>query len=113
MQRKMVSYFVRYSGQADDPGKFNAHYENIHARILRKFSNIQSLVLHRPAPWTDPFAINRGDTALLVQMIFNSTQDLDAALCSDARRQAREDFQNFPAFKGSVSHEAMSGKLIF
>jgi uncharacterized protein (TIGR02118 family) len=109
----MVSYFVRYNGRADEPCEFRAYYENVHAKILRNFSNIQSLVLHRPAPWSDPFAVNRGDTALLAQMVFNSTQDLDAALRSDARRKAREDFQNFPSFNGRASHEAMAGKLIF
>jgi EthD domain len=109
----MVSYFVRYRGQAGDVDEFYSYYETAHAKILRAFPNIQSLVLHRPAPWTDPFPVNRGDSALLVQMVFRSGQDLDAALRSEARRRARDDFQRFPPFTGSVTHEAMAGKVIF
>ena len=109
----MLSYFVRYRGRADDADEFNAHYETVHAKILSEFPNIQSLVLHRPALWTDPFPVNRGDSALLAQMVFRSAQDLDDALRSEPRRQARDDFQRFPLFQGTVTHEAMAGKVIF
>jgi hypothetical protein len=43
----MVSYFVRYRGRAADPRAFARYYENEHARILRGFSNICSLILHQ------------------------------------------------------------------
>jgi hypothetical protein len=109
----MVSYFVRYRGWADDADEFNVYYETVHAKILRTFTNIQSLLLHRPAPWTDPLPVDRGDSALLAQMVFRSTQDLDVALRSEARRRARDDLQRFPPFTGSVTHEAMAGKVIF
>jgi hypothetical protein len=109
----MVSYFVRYCGRAGNANEFGAYYETVHAEILREFPNIQSLVLHRPAPWTDPFTVNRGDSAFLAQMVFRSARDLDAALQSEARRRAREDFQHLPPFEANVSHEAMAGKVIF
>jgi uncharacterized protein (TIGR02118 family) len=112
----MVSYFVRYRGQAGD--EFNAYYENVHAKLLAEFPNIQSLILHRPTPWTDPYPVNRGNSALLAQMVFRSAQDLDTALQSEARRLARDDFRRFPAFVNrvapeAVTHEAMTGKVIF
>jgi hypothetical protein len=109
----MVSYFVNYRGTADDANALNTYYETAHAKILRDLSNIQSLVLHRPTPWTDPFPVNRGDSALLAQMVFRSTQDFDSALHSEARRRARDDFQRFPPFAGSVMHQAMAGTVIF
>ena len=109
----MVSYFVRYRGRAADPDQFNAYYETVHAKILSEFPNIQSLHLHRPSPWTDPFPVFRGDSALLAQMVFRSVQDLDVALKSEARNLAREDFARFSPFEGSVTHEAMAGKVIF
>jgi hypothetical protein len=109
----MVSYFVRYRGHSGNADEFCDYYESVHAKILADFPEIQSLVLHRPAPWTDPFPVNRGDSAFLAQMVFRSSRDLDAALRSDARRRAREDFQRFPAFTGEVAHEAMAGKVIF
>jgi uncharacterized protein (TIGR02118 family) len=109
----MVSYFVRYRGSPNDPGAFCAYYEEKHAAMLRHFPNIRSLVLHRPVEASDPFPVRRGDTFLLAQMQFDNAADLDAALQSDARRRARDDFHNFPPFGGEVTHEAMIAKLIF
>jgi uncharacterized protein (TIGR02118 family) len=109
----MVSYFVRYRGSTPDPNAFQAHYESSHATILRRFPNIRSLILHRPAAWTDPFPVLRGQSVLLAQMQFDDASDLDAALRSEARRQARDDFHRFPPFNGEVTHEAMTGKIIF
>ena len=66
--------------------------------MLRRFPSIRSLILHQPAPWNDPFPVRPGETLLLAQMQFDSAGDLDAALRSDARRQARDDFHRFPPF---------------
>jgi uncharacterized protein (TIGR02118 family) len=109
----MVSYFVRYRGAASDPDAFYSYYETRHGAVLRQFPGIRSLVLHRPAPWSDPFPVEPGGTLLLAQMRFDSASDLDRALRSDARRQARDDFARFPAFSGEVTHEAMTGKMVF
>jgi hypothetical protein len=57
--------------------------------------------------------VRRGDSTLLAQMQFDSVADLDAALRSEERRRARDDFHRFPPFDGEVTHEAMSGKIIF
>jgi uncharacterized protein (TIGR02118 family) len=109
----MVSYFVRYRGSSSDPNAFHAYYETRHSPLLRQFPNLRSLTLHRAAPWSDPFPVERGGTLLLAQMQFDSIDDLDAALRSEARRQAREDFRRFPPFSGEVTHEAMVGKVVF
>jgi uncharacterized protein (TIGR02118 family) len=109
----MVSYFVRYRGSSSNAEAFGTYYETCHAAILRQFPNICSLVLHRPAEWTDPFPVRRGETMLLAQMQFDSAGDLDVALRSEARRQARDDFHRFPSFDGEVTHEAMTRKVIF
>ena len=49
----------------------------------------------------------------MAQMSFDSDEALDAALASDARRRARDDFANLPEFEGTVSHQAMQAKAIF
>jgi uncharacterized protein (TIGR02118 family) len=115
MSRKteLVSYFVRYRGQAADPLAFARYYENEHAQILRRFLGIRSLILHQPMRWNDPFPVHPDGTELLAQMTFDSAADLDAALKSDARREARTDFARFPAFTGEVTHQAMNAKVIF
>jgi uncharacterized protein (TIGR02118 family) len=109
----MVSYFVRYRGSSPDPEEFRRYYETRHMPILRQFPNIRSLILHAPSPWTDPFPVRPADSFLLAQMVFDSPGDLDAALRSPVRRQARDDFGRFPPFEGEVTHEAMIGKVMF
>lgn len=109
----MVSYFVRYRGAAADPAAFRGYYETRHAAILRKFPGIRSLVLHHPLAWNDAFPVRPGGSTLIAQMQFDSASDLDAALHSDARRLAREDFHHFPPFDGEVTHEAMTGTTVF
>jgi uncharacterized protein (TIGR02118 family) len=109
----MVSYFVRYRGASSDPDAFHSYYETRHATLLRCLPGIRSLVLHRPASWSDPFPVEPAGTLLLAQMQFDSARDLDEALRSDARREARDDFARFPPFSGEVTHEAMTGKMVF
>lgn len=108
-----VSYFVRYQGRAGDRAAFLAHYRTRHAAILRDFSDIRSLVLHTPVPWADPFPVNPDPASLLAQMTFDSVEDLNRALASEARVRAREDFANFPAFGGTVTHQAARSEKIF
>jgi uncharacterized protein (TIGR02118 family) len=109
----MVSYFVRYRGNAADPAAFARYYETRHAPILQRFPGIRSLILHEPAPWADPFPVRDDGTHLLAQMTFDSAADLDHALRSDARRAAREDFAHFPRLDGDVTHQAMTARVIF
>lgn len=109
----MISYFVRYDGSTADPGDFLNYYRTQHAGILREFDGIQELVLHTPARWQDPFDITAGKSSLLAQMTFGSETALAAALQSSARAKARDDFQNFPDFKGIVTHQAMKSEKLF
>ena len=108
-----VSYFVHYRGVPADPARFPEYYRTRHAAILRRFPGIQTLRLHTPLAWSDPFAVNRGDLTLLAQMRFASGEALDLALRSEARADAREDFHNFPEFHGIVYHQAMREEKVF
>lgn len=109
----MVSYFVRYRGKSADPASFRTYYAETHAAILERFPKIHSLILHQPVAWDDPFPVRRDETTLLAQMIFGSSVDLNMALRSQARKEARDDFSYFPAFEGEITHEALVGQVIF
>jgi hypothetical protein len=39
--------------------------------------------------------------------VFDTIGDLDTALASEARADARTDFASFPEFQGSITHQAM------
>lgn len=108
-----VSYFVRYEGSAPDPAAFVARYREQHAAILARFPGIRRIVLHTPAAWYDPFPVKPDRFLLLAQMIFDSQEDLDRALQSEARALAREDFAKFPPFEGTVYHQATLSEEVF
>ena len=109
----MVSYFVRYHGVSEDAQAFLARYRSQHAAILRRFPQIKSLVLNTPVPSSDPFPVRHGGSALLAQMIFEDQTALNAALQSQARKEARDDFALFPAFEGEITHEALKAEVVF
>ncbi len=46
-------------------------------------------------------------------MTFESAAALDAALRSEARARARDDFANLPPVRGPVTHLAMASEKIF
>lgn len=106
----MVSYFVRYEGKAENAQAFLGYYREKHVPILARFPRIRKIILHVPAAWNDPFPVKEGNCALLAQMVFDSKRDLDAALASPARNEARGDFASFPAFGGEVFHQAMTSE---
>lgn len=109
----MVSYFISYRGSTRHPEAFLDHYAGKHARLLTEFPGIRALVLHTPVGWNDPFPVNPGGRLLLAQMTFDSAAALDAALASEARARARVDFQDFPPFDGTVTHQAMAAHQVF
>jgi uncharacterized protein (TIGR02118 family) len=108
-----VSYFVRYDIEADDLQAFIRYYRERHVPVLATWPGIRSVSLHTSEYWNDPFPVNKGNTALLVQMVFDSKQSLDVALHSESRSFARHDFANFPKFEGIVTHQMMQSEEIF
>lgn len=108
-----ASYIVRYHGTAAEPDRFLNHYRDSHAPILQRFPGIGSLVLHRAADFTDPFPVNPGGNLLIAEMTFDDIPALNAALASTARADARNDFGNFPAFNGDVTHQAFVSEKLF
>lgn len=113
MSSPSVSYFVRYEGQAESHEAFLSHYRRRHAPILARFPGIKGIVLHTPTTWQDPFPVKPDRFALIAQMIFDSQEDLDKALQSDARATARDDFASFPPFHGMVYHQAAISEEVF
>lgn len=51
--------------------------------------------------------------ALLAQIVFGSAEDLQRALESPERAEARVDLARFPAFGGRVFHQAVSSEEVF
>ena len=107
-----VSYFVRYKGQAKNSHSFVEYYRKSHAPLLWQIPGIRDLILHHPVNFDDPFPVSTGDELMVAQMVFDSLEDLNRALASDARARARDDFANMPAFTGEVTHQAMLAETV-
>ena len=105
-----VSYFVRYEGTAQDRAAFVDYYRRSHVPILARWPRIRQIILHQPIAWQDPFPVHPDRFCLLAQMVFDSEADLQTALGSPERAEAREDFARFPAFRGSVLHQAVESE---
>lgn len=108
-----VSYFVRYQGMPEPADPFVDYYRTRHAAILADFPGIRSLTLHTPVAWTDRYPVNPDPTGFLAQMTFDSAAALDAALRSEARARARDDFANLPPVRGPVTHLATASERLF
>ena len=106
-----VSYFVRYEGEADPD--FVRNYKERHVPILARWPGMRRVVLHTPVPWTDPCPVSEARAFLVAQLEFESQADLDRALASPERLQARRDFEAFPAREGEVSHQAMKSEEVW
>ena len=107
-----VSYFVRYKGKAENPRAFVDYYRNSHAPLLWKFPGIRNLILHHPVDFDDPFTVSPGEELMVAQMVFDTLDDLNRALASDARARARDDFANMPGFTGEITHQAMQAETV-
>jgi len=103
-----VSYFVQYAGQCRDPKRFQDHYAGHHASFLKELPGLQSISLFQPVSWLDPFPVNKGANFFMAQITFPDIETLNKALHSEPRVRARDDFENFPEFDGTVSHQAMA-----
>jgi uncharacterized protein (TIGR02118 family) len=103
-----VSYLVFYRGRAKDQQSFIDRYRETHVPILKRFPGIQNVSLLTPLDWQDIYPVNPGGFTLIVQMQFASVEQLDVALGSLARDEARKDFEKFPPFDGEVWHQAMN-----
>jgi uncharacterized protein (TIGR02118 family) len=102
-----VSYVVRYHRPAENEAGFIEHYVANHPPILGKFPNIRNVICYLPIGFDDPNGIESADYMLGNEVVFDSLEDLNAALQSPVRHELREDFKTFPSFAGANTHYAM------
>jgi uncharacterized protein (TIGR02118 family) len=108
-----VSYFVRYDITSQDPEAFVRFFRKEHVPLVSAWPGLKRIALHTQVEWNDPFAIVRGNAVLLVQFEFESAEALKKALFSRERERSRINFQNFPAFAGTVTHQAMTSEEVW
>ena len=108
-----VSYFVRYDIAAPDLGAFLERYRSVHVPLVATWPGLQRMVIHTPVEWQDPVPVNRGKAVLMAQLEFDSLEAMNAAFASGERARAREDFQRFMTYEGTVTHQAMRSEEVW
>ena len=103
-----LSYVVRYHRPAEDEAAFIDFYVKHHPPLLGEFPNIRNVMCYLPITWRDPTGIARSDYMLGNEVVFDSIDDLNAALKSDVRHRLRDDYKTFPPFTGANTHYAMT-----
>ncbi|MCD8140148.1 MAG: EthD family reductase [Planctomycetaceae bacterium] len=109
-----VSYFVRYEGETENAAAFLNHYRTQHAELLRHYPRIRECKLHHPAEWHDPVPVKKDRIFVLAELVFDSLEDLNFSLASEARQDSRRDFNNFPPLHNSdIRHLAVTTEILF
>jgi len=108
-----VSCFVRYDIAVSDLKGFLERYRKVHVPLITNWPGLRRMVLHTPLEWKDPFPVNRGKAVLMAQLEFDSPEAMNVAFASRERAQAREDFQGFMTFEGTVTHQAMTSDEVW
>jgi uncharacterized protein (TIGR02118 family) len=102
------SYLVAYSGPADDPAAWHAHYRSHHAPLMAELPGIRELELYAPVDWHKRQGTWKPVRSLQRnKVVFDTPQALEAALQSPVRAKMRADFATFPPYRGKVSHFPM------
>ena len=91
------AYLVMYEGKPDDPEAFFRYYLDHHIPIVRSFPKIRRVEIQR--------GVDGGDFFMITRLIFDTLEDLNAAIASPERERARADMANFPSFQGTVRRQ--------
>ncbi len=107
-----VSFVVRYYRPIDQEETFNNHYFAHHPPIMVHFPRIRNILCYVPVAWLDASQVAPTNSFLGNEIVFDSVEDLNAALTSEARHKLREDYYSFPPHQGETSHHAMRRRVL-
>jgi len=101
------SYLVHYPGYAEDFFAWLNYYLAHHPQIMLRFPKIRGVEIYTRVDWIDAMPWRRANYMQRNKQVFDSPEDLTAALNSPVRHEMRADFEKFPPFHGSNRHFAM------
>ncbi len=108
-----VSFVVRYYRPIEREQEFTDYYIGHHPPIMTRFPRIRNIYCYLPVALPEAFAVARSGCFLGNEIVFDSNEDLNAALNSDARHELREDYKHFLPHQGEVTHHAMLRRVLF
>jgi uncharacterized protein (TIGR02118 family) len=96
----MVKFCVIYQGRPAQPEEFDRYYRATHVPILIRFPKIRRLTVNRARQLNEAIY-------MVVELFFDSFEDLEGALASPERREAAADRRKFPHFYGTILHQVL------
>jgi uncharacterized protein (TIGR02118 family) len=107
-----VSFVVRYYRPIEEEEAFNNHYFAHHPPIMVHFPRIRNILCYIPVEYRDANQVASTNSFLGNEIVFDSVEDLNTALTSEARHELREDYYSFPPHNGETSHHAMQRRAL-
>ena len=107
------SYVVRYHRPAEDEALFIQHYLETHPPLLGRLPRIRNVLCYVPLAWRHPAGISVADYMLGNEVIFDHSEDFNAAMASPLRHELRAHFRQFPPFSGRNTHYPMERRRLF
>lgn len=107
------SYVVRYHRPAEDEPVFVRHYLDTHPLLLGRLPRIRNVLCYVPLAWRHPAGIPVADYMLGNEVVFDHSDDFNAAMASPLRHELRAHFRQFPPFSGRNTHYPMDRRRLF
>jgi len=108
-----LSFVVRYYRPIEHEQTFIEYYIDNHPPIQVNFPKIRNIFCYLAIDWQDSSGVAASESFLGNEIVFDSTDDLNDALQSDARHELREDYKNFLPHEGTVTHHAMLRRILY
>lgn len=106
------TFLVTYPGTTNDLSAWLDHYDAHHPPIMVRFPRIREVETYRPVssaidlPWRRSEAMQRN------KVVFDSLNDLVAALASPVMAEMFADGRRFPSFTGKATHFPMTTRRV-
>lgn len=98
------TFLVHYPGKTEDLNAWLDHYVRNHPAIMAKFPKVREAEVCSRMDWIGFLPWPRVDYMQRNKVVFDSAEDLLAALSSPVRAEMTADFEEFPPFEGGNAH---------
>ena len=99
-----LSYWVEYTGPAQDENAWHGFYLASHAPLLTRLPGIRMVEIYTPAIAVCGIGLAVRPCMQRNKTVFDDAEAMNAAMQSPLRAQLREDVARFPPFSGEAHH---------
>ncbi|WBU58860.1 EthD family reductase [Paracoccus albus] len=107
------SYMVHYPGPAENTEEWLRHYRSQHIPLMCRLPRIRGVEMLTRIDWISSLPLAHAKHMQRNRVVFDSSQELRAALQSSVRDEMRADVAQYPRFEGGVFHHVMTTEVIY